>query len=182
LAGFARYHGRLANAASATAPVLTGPAGAGAAFRREAWAQVGGLDEQIPAYLEDLDLALRLRQAGWATEIALDAVAVHIGSATFGHRSAHQRLSAGYARGYLLRRYRVLRTRAAARALLTEAIVVAGDAVLSRDTAALRGRIQGWRAARTMPPRPFPPATAIDRRIGMRRSLRLRLGAYGIRP
>lgn len=179
LAGFARFQGRPSGAASAGRPALTGPAGAAAAFRRAAWEQVSGLDEAIPAYQEDLDLAVRLREAGWSAAIALDAVAVHVGSATFGRRSPEQRRRAGFARGYLLRRYGVLRSRAAVRAVATEAFVVAGDFVLARDTAALRGRVTGWRAAGGMPRRPSPSPGAIDRRIGFFESLRLRLGAYG---
>ena len=91
LAGFPRFHGLPPSAAVEGDLALTGPAGAAAAFRRDAWAQLGGLDESIFAYLEDLDLALRLRAAGWETALALDAVAVHVGSATLGHRSAEQR-------------------------------------------------------------------------------------------
>ncbi len=145
LSGFTRLRGRPSAEAGAARPGVTGPYGAAAAFRRAAWEQVGGLDETIPAYCEDLDLALRLRQAGWPAALALDAVGVHIGGATFGHRSADQRRRAGYGRGYVLRRYGVLRTQAALRALVTEAIVVAGDLVLSHDLAALRGRVAGWR-------------------------------------
>jgi N-acetylglucosaminyl-diphospho-decaprenol L-rhamnosyltransferase len=180
LAGFPRFHGLPLAAALGVGLGLTGPAGAAAAFRREAWKQVGGLDESIFAYLEDLDLALRLRSAGWETVLALDAVAVHIGSATLGHRSAEQRRKIGHARAYLLRRYGVLRSRTAPRALATEAIVVAGDILYSRDLAALRGRLEGWRTAgewvgRELPP---PPAEAIDAQIGFLQSLRLRRGIY----
>ncbi len=178
LSGFTRLRGRPRAEAGANRPGVTGPYGAAAAFRRTAWEQVGGLDETIPAYCEDLDLALRLRQAGWPTALALDAVGVHIGGATFGHRSADQRRRAGYGRGYVLRRYRVLRTRAAARALVTEAIVVAGDLVLSHDLAALWGRVAGWRGAASLPPRPRPPAAALDRDLGFLESLRLRRRAY----
>ncbi|MHB1567569.1 MAG: glycosyltransferase family 2 protein [Solirubrobacteraceae bacterium] len=178
LAGFARLQGRPSTDAAAPRPALTGPAGAAAAFRRTAWEVAGGLDEQIPAYSEDLDLALRLRSAGWSTALALDAVAVHLGSATFGLRSAGQRWRAGYARGHLLRRYGILRGRNALRALATEAIVVCGDLVISRDAAALRGRMSGWRAAAGSPPRPAPPADAIDAAIGFLDSLRLRRQAY----
>jgi len=178
LAGFARLRGRPRPEADAPRPGLTGPAGAAAAFRRAAWEQVGGLDEAIPAYSEDLDLALRLRLAGWSTALALDAVGVHVGSATFGHRSADQRWRAGYARGYLLRLYRVLRSRAAARAVLTETIVVAGDLAISHDLAALRGRLAGWRAAADVPARLVPPPAAIDVQIDLLESLRLRRNAY----
>ena len=176
--GFTRLQGLPSAEADAARPGVTGPYGAAAAFRRTAWEQVDGLDETIPSYCEDLDLALRLRQAGWPTALALDAVGVHIGGATFGYRSSDQRRRAGYGRGYILRRYRVLRSRAALRALITEAIVVAGDLVLSRDLAALRGRVAGWRGAATLPPRPAPPAAVLDQELGFLESLRLRRGAY----
>jgi GT2 family glycosyltransferase len=178
LSGWPRLARRRRAEANRDRPRLLGPAGAAAAFRRSAWEQVGGLDEGIPAYLEDFDLALRLRQAGWSTALALEAVGVHIGSATFGYRSREQRRRAGFARAYLLRRYRILRSRHAARALLTEGLVIAGDAVISRDFAALQGRIQGWHAALGMEPRPRPPAEAIDASIGFRESLRLREGGF----
>jgi N-acetylglucosaminyl-diphospho-decaprenol L-rhamnosyltransferase len=182
LAGFPRLHG-LPPAAAFGAPsngelALTGPAGAAAAFRRAAWEQVGGLDESIFAYLEDLDLALRLRGAGWDTELALDAVAVHVGSATLGHRSAEQRRKIGHARAYLLRRYGILRSRTAPRALATEAIVVAGDVFFAHDLQALAGRLEGWRAAAGQPTSALPPAQAIDAGIGFLQSLRLRRGVY----
>jgi hypothetical protein len=70
----------------------------------------------------------------------------------------------------------VLRGRVAPRTLLTEAIVVSVDAIISRDLAALRGRIAGWRAARGMQRLPRPPAEAIDTTITFRDSLALRRG------
>jgi N-acetylglucosaminyl-diphospho-decaprenol L-rhamnosyltransferase len=131
--------------------------------------------------MEDFDLALRLRVAGWETALAIDAVAVHLGSATFGHRSSDQRYKSGHARAYYLRRYGVLRTRTALRALAAEAIVVAGDLVLSRDRAALTGRLAGWRAAVGRARLPWPPPAAVERRIGFRDSMRLRRAIY-MRP
>jgi N-acetylglucosaminyl-diphospho-decaprenol L-rhamnosyltransferase len=193
LAGFPRFHGLPPSvvldgqgnggssalvSSAALRPGLAGPSGTAAAYRRVAWEQVGGLDEAIFAYLEDLDLALRLGVAGWETAMALDAVAVHVGSATFGHRSAEQRRKIGHARAYLLRRYGILHSRAAPRTLATEAIVVAGDAVLAHDLQALAGRLEGWRAAAGQPLSPRPPAQAIDTQIGFLESLRLRRGVY----
>ena len=70
--------------------------------------------------------------------------------------STQRRLS-GLQPALLLRRYGVLRTRAAPRALLTEAIVAAVDAALQRDLAAPRGRLEGWRAARGRGRHPWPP-------------------------
>jgi len=139
---------------------------------------MGGEDEQTLASQEDFDLGLRLRVAGWEATTAPNAVAVHFGSATWGHRSHGQRSRAGFSRGYYLRRYGVLHTRAAARALLTEALVTAGDLIFSRDAAALSGRVAGWRHAAGMPRLPWPPPEAIDRQIGFLESMRLRRAIY----
>jgi N-acetylglucosaminyl-diphospho-decaprenol L-rhamnosyltransferase len=178
LAGYPRLRGEPRGAAQTESPVLIGPSGAAGAYRREAWEGVGGLDEGVFAYAEDVDLALRLRGAGWEAVAAADAVAVHIGSASAVARSEWQRYQGGFARGYFLRRYGVLRSRASVRALATELLVVAGDAaVFSHDLAALRGRVAGWRAARGRP-RVVPPADAIDRDITFWRSVQLRRGVY----
>jgi len=177
LAGFPRLQGLSPQHAGKDRPLLTGPEGTTAAYRRAAWEQVGGLDESIHAYMEILDLAWRLRQAGWGAACAPEAIGVHLGSATFGRGSAKQRCLAGFSRGYLLRRYGVLRSRFAPRALLTETLVVSGDAVLARDLAALRGRLAGWRAARGMERHLRPPAEAIDATITLRDSLALRRNA-----
>jgi len=181
LAGFPRLQGLPAGEARDSAPLLTGPAGAAAAYRRAAWEQVGGLDETIVAYMEDFDLALRLRMAGWRAVAEPGAVGVHLGSATNGHRSSWQRLQGGFGRGYVLRRYGLLRGRTAPRALATEAVVVLGDLVISRDLAALRGRLAGWRAGRSRPRLPLPPAECIDSAIGFRDSVAMRRGVYARR-
>jgi GT2 family glycosyltransferase len=135
---------------------------------------VGGLDENLFAYMEDVDIALRLRGAGWTTAVALDAIGVHLGGATFGRGSAWQRRNGGFSRGYMLRRYGVLRTRAAPRALAVELLASLADMVISRDLASLRGRVSGWRRARRLPRHPFPPADAIDWELSPMRTLALR--------
>jgi GT2 family glycosyltransferase len=177
LSAFARLRGRPVTAAGSGTPVLTGPAGSAAAYRRVAWAQVGGLDEAFPAYHEDFELALRLRAAGWSTVAAPGAVCTHLGSATHVHRSASQRRHAGFGRGYVMRRYGLLRGPTAPRTALTEALVVTGDALVSRDLAALRGRLAGWRvgggAAARAQPRP-----AIDFSLTLRDAIALRRGTY----
>jgi N-acetylglucosaminyl-diphospho-decaprenol L-rhamnosyltransferase len=181
LGGFPRLQGLDVAQAASVQPLLAGPAGTAAAYRRAAWEQVGGLDEGIFAYMEDFELGLRLRSAGWDAVVATDAVGVHLGSATHGHRSAWQRRHGGFGRGYMLRRYGLLRGNAALRTLATELAVVLGDLVISRDLAALRGRVAGWRAGAKAPPLPRPPAAAIDQTIGFRDSLALRRGVYGRR-
>jgi GT2 family glycosyltransferase len=178
LAGYPRLRGSRREDAQTTDPILLGPSGAAGAYRRTAWEEVGGLDEGVFAYAEDVDLALRLRAAGWETAATRSATAVHIGSASAGTRSQWQRRQGGFARGYFLRRYGVLRGRYAPRALVTETLVVVGDAVVfSHDLAALRGRVAGWRAARGLE-RVHPPAHAIDRRITFLESVKQRLGVY----
>jgi GT2 family glycosyltransferase len=66
---------------------------AGAAlYRRDAVLGLGGFDERYFAYLEDVDLALRLRLAGWRCRYE-PAVALHAGEGS-SHQLAggHQRL------------------------------------------------------------------------------------------
>ena len=180
LAGFGRLEGRPIAEAASSRPVLTGPCGGAGAYRRTAWEDQGGLDESVFSYLEDLDLALRLRAAGWKAAVAPDAVGVHFGSATMGRRSAWQRQQAGFSRGYFLRRYGAFRSAAAFRTIATEAAVVLGDAVHSRDVLALRGRFAGWRAAGGKPRHRRPPPEALDPSIGFRASLALRRGSYAV--
>jgi GT2 family glycosyltransferase len=176
LAGFVRLHGQPIGGAELTdlAPPL-GPYGAAAAYRRSAYVSVGGLDERIFMYGEELDLALRLAAAGWRCAGVPSASGIHVGGATAGKGSAWQRYRSGFARGYLLRRYGVLRGRQALRAFVTEAIAVAGDSALSRDDEALRGRVHGWRAARRLPRHAVPSVAP----IGFVESLRLRRADRG---
>lgn len=57
--------------------------GAALALRPAAWRQVGGFDPHYFLYNEDLDLCLRLRDAGWRLVFEPDMKAVHaLGSAT----------------------------------------------------------------------------------------------------
>jgi N-acetylglucosaminyl-diphospho-decaprenol L-rhamnosyltransferase len=181
LAGFPRLQGLPAAQAHDEQPSLATAAGTAAAYRRSAWEQVGGLDETIVAYLEDFDLGLRLRAAGWRLVAEPGAVGVHLGSATHGFRSLWQRLQAGFGRGYVIRRYGLLRGRTAPRALATEAVVVLGDLLLSRDLAALQGRLAGWRAGHSRPRLALPPEECIDRGIGFFDSLAMRRGVYARR-
>jgi GT2 family glycosyltransferase len=181
LAGFPRLRGAPTRGAGASRAVLIGPSGAAGAYRREAWEAVGGLDEGVFSYGEDVDLALRLRAAGWTTAGAPDAVAVHVGSATAARRSAWQRYQAGFSRGYFLRRYGILQSSVGLRAATTEAIVVLGDALFfSHDLAALRGRVAGWRAADGVPRNQAPQQEALDS-ITFRESLRLRFDVFTAR-
>lgn len=171
LSAFSRLQGQPAAHADRDVPTLLGPGGGAAAYRRTAWNQVGGLDEAFLFYMEDVDIALRLRTAGWRAAAAPDAVAVHLRSGTLGGNPRAQRHGGGFGRGYMLRRYGLLRSRHAVRTVATEVVAVLGDMALYRDLTALRGRLTGWRVARTRPRVRLPPADAIDSSIGIRHSL-----------
>ena len=65
LMGFDYLHGEPVEAATSAADPL-GPTGGAALYDRAAFEAVGGFDERIFLYYEDLDLALRLAAAGGA--------------------------------------------------------------------------------------------------------------------
>jgi N-acetylglucosaminyl-diphospho-decaprenol L-rhamnosyltransferase len=154
---------------------LLGPSGGAAAYRRDAFSTADGLDEGTFAYMEDVDLALRLRGLGWTAAGAPDATGVHLGSATIGHRSRTQVEISGASRAFMLRKYGVLQQglRTAAWALAVEAGVTVIETVGGRDLAAARGRISGWRAAAGRQAR--IPDEAINGELGLRDGLRRRL-------
>jgi N-acetylglucosaminyl-diphospho-decaprenol L-rhamnosyltransferase len=154
---------------------LAGPSGGAAAYRRAALDEVGGFDEGFFAYMEDVDLALRLRAAGWQAAGARDAIGVHLGSASFGLRSRWQVETAGASRAYLLRKYGLL-SRGAAAALQTLAVelgVLALDAAQARDLAAARGRLAGWSAGAGRG-RANAPGEALNPELGLVEALRRR--------
>ncbi len=64
-------------------PVLSG-CGAAVLYRREAFVESGGLDDEFFAYLDDIDLALRVQLLGYSGIYLPAARAYHIGSATLG--------------------------------------------------------------------------------------------------
>ena len=61
-----------------------GPCAATAMYARDAFEVVGGFDEDFFCYVEDVDLAFRLRLAGYRCLFVPDAVALHVGSGTTG--------------------------------------------------------------------------------------------------
>jgi N-acetylglucosaminyl-diphospho-decaprenol L-rhamnosyltransferase len=149
---------------------LAMPSGGAAAYRRVAFEAVGGFDERLFAYGEDVDLGLRLRLAGWTAEAAPAARGVHAGGASIGVGSPRQRELAGYARGFLLARYGVLRTRALPRTLCLELLVITWGLVRHRTFVPLHARVRGYRAADGG--RLLAPREAIDTTIGWRTALR----------
>lgn len=132
----------------AAAPDPFGPTGGGALFDRAAFEAVGGFDERIFLYYEDLDLALRMRLAGHRCRLAREARATHESSATLGRRAAAKYRQTGFSRGYLLRKYGVMRHPAlAVKTLVSDSTGCLGQLLLDRTLAGARGRVEGWRAA-----------------------------------
>jgi N-acetylglucosaminyl-diphospho-decaprenol L-rhamnosyltransferase len=151
--------------------VLLGPSGGAAAYRRSAWEQVGGLDPAFFVYAEDLDLALRLREAGYRAAEAPDARGVHLGGATTGRDSDFTTTHSGFGRAFVLRRYGVLQTRHAPRAVLVETLTVLYGLLVRRTTIPITSRIAGWRAAGRVARHRYP-REGVDRSITLREQLR----------
>jgi hypothetical protein len=60
--------------------------GAALLVRKRALAEVGGLDEDFFLFAEEVDLAWRLREAGWQTWFTPSAEVTHVGGASHGGR------------------------------------------------------------------------------------------------
>jgi GT2 family glycosyltransferase len=131
-----------------------GPSGAAAAFDRDAFLDAGGFDEALFAYWEDVDLALRLRLEGARCALAGAARGTHAHSATLGFGSAEKNLLVGFGRGYVARKWTVLRGTRALRALVEDGAICVGQAFFDRNVAGLTGRVRGARAARQAFPYP----------------------------
>jgi N-acetylglucosaminyl-diphospho-decaprenol L-rhamnosyltransferase len=157
-------------------PAPLGPCGGAAAYRLDAFRRLGGFDETLFAYWEDVELAIRMREAGSSCALAHDALAEHRHSATFGARSRRQTALDAFGRGYLLGKYAPWRRRPAGRLLAAgfDWPLLVADAARLGDGSLLRERARGVRAAaharsapllRTQPTISFPQA--------LRRQLRL---------
>jgi GT2 family glycosyltransferase len=172
LMGFDYLHGELV-AAALGAPDPLGPTGGAALYRRDAFLAVGGFDERMFLYYEDLDLALRLAARGGACRLAGEARALHAYSATLGAGSAAKYRRTGWSRGYMLRRYGVTADpRRALRAIAAEGVLCAGQIVKEHTAAGLRGRLAGWRAGAGLERRDADGAPLLD--LTAREALALR--------
>jgi GT2 family glycosyltransferase len=163
---------------SAAVPAPTGPCGGAAAYHMRAFQQVAGFDETLFAYWEDIDLAIRLQEAGWRCAFADDARAEHRHAATLGPRSRAQRELEAFGRGFVLGRYAPLWRRPLAAALdwpnlLTDLRRGEGYVIGARH----RGIRAGRRSAAPPLQRTTPVLTlgqAVRRHLEMRRLDRAR--------
>jgi GT2 family glycosyltransferase len=161
-------------------PAPLSPTGGAALYSRAAFEAVGGFDERIQAYYEDLDLGLRLRVAGASCALASGATGTHRYSATLGASSGAKYALTGWSRAYLLRRYGVMRSlNGAARTLVGEGAICAGQIALDRTARGALGRLKGWHEAGKLERRALPEEGLIDLSLGwgLRRRLRRRSSA-----
>jgi GT2 family glycosyltransferase len=150
-----------------------GPTGGAALYRRSAFEQVGGFDEGIFLYYEDLDLALRMRLAGFGCRLAPNARGIHAYSETLGAKTGRKYAMTGWSRGYLLRAYGFgRRPLLLARAVAVEAAICVGQIVLQHTAQGARARLRGWGAGRGAPPRSIPEEGLLE--ISAREALAVR--------
>jgi GT2 family glycosyltransferase len=132
-------------------------AGAGA-YDRGLLERVGGFDEAMFAYLEDVELGIRLRMAGARCAVARDTFVWHEHSSFWGSGSARKNDRMGHSRGYVLWKYRNdLTPVERLRGLLIDGVVYAGQVAIDRNAGALRGR---WRGRRERGGAPAPASHA----------------------
>jgi N-acetylglucosaminyl-diphospho-decaprenol L-rhamnosyltransferase len=174
LAGFDFLHGEPATAATGLTDPL-GPTGGAALYRRDAWEAVGGFDERIFLYYEDLDLALRIAARGGRCRLAPAARALHAYSTGLGAASGSKYAHTGWSRGYMLRRYGVMRDPSLAlRTLLVEGAICAGQVLRDRTARGISGRLRGFHDGAGLPRRDVGPAPLLDLGAGEAIALRRR--------
>lgn len=82
-----RDHGWPVISGADEAGEIFAPCAAAALYRRDAFLEAGGFDEDYFCYFEDVDLGFRLRLLGYRCRYVPDAVVRHVGSAVTGRRS-----------------------------------------------------------------------------------------------
>lgn len=129
-------------------PPPFGPTGGAMAISRALFLDLGGFDERFFAYHEDLDFAIRLRLRGVRTTLCRGARSVHTHSATLGSGSADKNYLMGYGRGLMLRKWSVFSPRRVLGVAGRDLTICAGQALIDRNLAGVKGRVNGLRAAR----------------------------------
>ena len=147
-----------------------GPCGGAGAYRSEAFRGVGGFDETLFAYWEDVDLAVRLNAAGWRCAIAPTARAIHAHGATIGAMSPRMRELDAFGRGFIVGKYSVMRrgpVTAAATAML-DWPALAVHAVARRELDPLRARRRGVAAGKGRPQSTATTPVGVDVLTGLK--------------
>jgi N-acetylglucosaminyl-diphospho-decaprenol L-rhamnosyltransferase len=134
-----------------------GPCCGAAAFDRSAFESLGGFDEHFFAYLEDVDLTVRMIAAGGRCRLAPAAVGIHRHSATLGPRSRRKNELISWGRGYMIGKYRLHRHPGLfCQAVIGEVVGALGKLLVDRTAVCINPRLAGWRAGLRSDPHPLP--------------------------
>lgn len=118
-----------------------------AVYRRQALLDAGGFDSRLVSYYEDVDLAVRLRAAGWRALLIPGARARHAGSAT-GRTLSRERWRLIYGNRYgVARRYLGGGFWVRLPVLWIRDVMDLIQAVLRGDGALAGGIVSGWARA-----------------------------------
>lgn len=79
-----RYRGKSAGQVPKGVQCVLACGGCAGFFRVSALNEVGGWDEKFGAYFDDIDVSLRLREAGWEIVCQPESVVVHSGGKSYG--------------------------------------------------------------------------------------------------
>lgn len=159
----------------APVPEPVAASGAAVAYRRTTFLALGGFAEELLAYWEDVDLALRLHARGGRFAFVPQATAVHARGTALGGRSAAQRDLDAFGRGFVLGRYGAWLGPADRLAVaLVDWPSLARGVLLHRSVSHLRRRRAGRRAGRCAAPVARPGRVPVTR--GVRATLRRQWG------
>ena len=125
-----------------------GPSSSASILRIAALRRIGGLEPAYFAYLEDVDVAWRLRRAGYRALLLPDAVAVHEGSASTGEGSWLKVYLVGRNRRILFRLHGPGSARARRLRLVTELGHTVFPMLSGSRGASVRGRVAALRSRR----------------------------------
>jgi GT2 family glycosyltransferase len=149
-------HGEPIQVLDSDVPNPIGPSAAAAALHREAFLAIGGFDERLFAYWEDVDLVLRLRVEGGTCVLAHGARGAHKHAATLGAGSPRKNYLMGFGRAYVLRKWQVATLQRLPAILAREVPICAGQMIFDRNLSSVHGRVRGFRAAADVPRLPYP--------------------------
>jgi GT2 family glycosyltransferase len=125
-----------------------GASSSASVLRVDALRCVGGLEPAYFAYLEDVDVAWRLRRAGYRAVLVPDAIAVHEGSASTGEGSWLKAFLVARNRRILFRLHGPHTARVRALRAVTELGHATVQVLAGSGDAPLRGRIAARRTRR----------------------------------
>lgn len=137
-------HGKPAPGPQGGVREVFGVSATAAVYRRQALLDAGGFDPRLVSYYEDVDLAVRLRAAGWRALLVPGARARHAGSVT-GRTLSRERWRLIYGNRYVVvRRFLGGGFWLRLPVLVLRDVVDLARAILRGDGALAGGIVSGW--------------------------------------